>query len=90
MSDEFPSARRRAADVQVRPHFAAGAGRGIGLAAAKLFVANGHRVVLSDLDLAEARVAFKDQAESVEFVEADVTDEPAVEAVFKVRPFAFR
>ncbi|KAL8283790.1 hypothetical protein RQP46_005222 [Phenoliferia psychrophenolica] len=59
--------------------------RGIGLAAAKLFVQNGHRVVLSDLNLDEARSAFQgaELGDNVKFQEANVTDEGAVEAVFK-------
>ncbi|ORY90319.1 short-chain dehydrogenase/reductase SDR [Leucosporidium creatinivorum] len=59
-----------------------GAGRGIGLAAAKLFVAQGGRVFLSDLDLTEARSAFQGNS-SVGFLEADVTKEDQVSAMAK-------
>lgn len=62
----------------------AGAGRGIGLAASKLFVANGARVFLSDLNLTRAREELKDLGDSVAFMEADVSNEESVSKMCKV------
>ncbi|GAA6053708.1 hypothetical protein JCM3770_003177 [Rhodotorula araucariae] len=59
-----------------------GAGRGIGLAASKLFLANGYRVFLSDLDLARARDELKTAGKDrVGFLETDVTKENEVQAM---------
>ncbi|GAA5849438.1 hypothetical protein JCM9279_000904 [Rhodotorula babjevae] len=59
-----------------------GAGRGIGLAAAKLFLTNSYRVFLSDLNLRHARqeLAGEDKAR-VGFLETDVTQEKEVKAM---------
>ncbi|GAA6041734.1 hypothetical protein JCM8097_008304 [Rhodosporidiobolus ruineniae] len=60
-----------------------GAGRGIGLAATKLFLQNGYRVVASDIDLSPARkeLAEGGAGKKVEFVEGDVTKEKDVEGM---------
>ncbi|GAA6023310.1 hypothetical protein JCM10207_006229 [Rhodosporidiobolus poonsookiae] len=57
-----------------------GAGRGIGLAATKLFLANGFRVVASDLNLQRARDELASAGEKrLAFLEGDVTQEVDVQ-----------
>ncbi|GAA5854815.1 hypothetical protein JCM8547_004080 [Rhodosporidiobolus lusitaniae] len=53
-----------------------GAGRGIGLAATKLFLSNGFRVLATDVDLSQARTELSSAGEKkLAFLEGDVTDE---------------
>ncbi|KAM0793801.1 hypothetical protein ACM66B_001217 [Microbotryomycetes sp. NB124-2] len=61
-----------------------GAGRGIGLAAAKVFLREGGRVFLSDINLTEAKTELGNEpTDKVGFLEADVTKEDQVEAMFQ-------
>jgi NAD(P)-dependent dehydrogenase (short-subunit alcohol dehydrogenase family) len=57
-----------------------GAARGIGLAAAKLFVGEGARVLMVDLDEGPLRRAAKEVGEAASDFVADVTDASQVEA----------
>ncbi|BGP37604.1 hypothetical protein JCM10449v2_001521 [Rhodotorula kratochvilovae] len=59
-----------------------GAGRGIGLAAAKLFLANSYRVFLSDVNLQRAREELRSEGiDRVGFLETDVTKEGEVKTM---------
>ncbi|PRQ70112.1 short-chain dehydrogenase/reductase SDR [Rhodotorula toruloides] len=59
-----------------------GAGRGIGLSAAKLFLENGYRVFLSDVNLEQARKELSGTDEArIGFLETDVTKEDQVKAM---------
>ncbi|GJN88238.1 hypothetical protein Rhopal_001203-T1 [Rhodotorula paludigena] len=59
-----------------------GAGRGIGLSAAKLFLQNNYRVFVSDLNLDKARQELQSTpSDRIGFLETDVTKEDQVEAM---------
>ncbi|GAA6001939.1 SDR family NAD(P)-dependent oxidoreductase [Rhodotorula paludigena] len=59
-----------------------GAGRGIGLSAAKLFLQNNYRVFVSDLNLDKARQELQSTPNDlIGFLETDVTKEDQVEAM---------
>ncbi|KAK4052235.1 hypothetical protein OIO90_004457 [Microbotryomycetes sp. JL221] len=65
-----------------RVNLITGAGRGIGLAAAKIFLRDGGRVFLSDVNLEQAKQELSEFGQDkVGFLEADVTKEDQVEAM---------
>jgi D-sorbitol dehydrogenase (acceptor) len=57
-----------------------GAARGIGLAFAKAYVAEGARVAIADIDIGRARRAAKDIGDAAIAVELDVTDQSSIDA----------
>lgn len=57
-----------------------GAARGIGLAFAEAYVAEGARVAIGDIDIARARQAASDIGEAAIAVEMDVTRQDSIEA----------
>ncbi|WP_435138767.1 L-iditol 2-dehydrogenase [Pseudopelagicola sp. nBUS_19] len=57
-----------------------GAARGIGLAFAKAYVAEGARVAIADIDIDRARAAAAEIGESVIAVHVDVTDQASIDA----------
>ncbi|SMP21268.1 L-iditol 2-dehydrogenase [Shimia sagamensis] len=57
-----------------------GAARGIGLAFAKAYVAEGARVVLADINFARAKSAASEIGEAARAVQMDVTDQSSIEA----------
>lgn len=62
-----------------------GAGRGIGLAFAKAYIAEGARVAICDIDIARAETAAKELGDSAIAVRMDVTSKDSIdEAVSKV------
>ncbi|SDZ57609.1 D-sorbitol dehydrogenase (acceptor) [Jannaschia faecimaris] len=57
-----------------------GAARGIGLAFARAYVAEGARVAIGDIDIARARTAAADLGDAAIAVEMDVTDQDSIDA----------
>lgn len=57
-----------------------GAARGIGLAFAKAYVAEGARVAIADIEIGRARRAAKDIGDAAIAVELDVTDQSSIDA----------
>lgn len=57
-----------------------GAARGIGLAFAKAYVAEGARVSIADIDVARAKAAADDIGDHAIAVEMDVTDQTSIDA----------
>ena len=57
-----------------------GAGRGIGLAFAKAYVAEGAQVAIADIDLARAQEAALDVGEGAVAVHMNVADQASIEA----------
>jgi NAD(P)-dependent dehydrogenase (short-subunit alcohol dehydrogenase family) len=55
-----------------------GAGSGIGRAAAKLFVAEGAKVVVAEIDATLGEAAAREAGAGARFVHTDVTDEESV------------
>ncbi|KAK4046659.1 hypothetical protein OIV83_005942 [Microbotryomycetes sp. JL201] len=61
-----------------------GAGRGIGLAAAKVFLREGGKVFLSDINLDEARAELANESQDrIGWINCDVTKEDQVDAMFQ-------
>lgn len=56
-----------------------GAARGIGLAFARAYVAEGARVAIADIDIDRARVAARDLGESAIAIEMDVTKQDSID-----------
>lgn len=57
-----------------------GAARGLGLAFAKAYVAEGARVVIGDIDISRAKLAAKEIGSSARAVHMDVTDQSSIDA----------
>ncbi len=57
-----------------------GAARGIGLAFAKAYVAEGARVAIADIDIARAQTAAADIGDAAVAVKMDVTDQSSIDA----------
>ena len=57
-----------------------GAARGIGLAFAEAYLAEGARVALADIDIDRARIAAHDLGDNAVAVEFDVTDQASIDA----------
>ncbi|HTE37646.1 MAG TPA: SDR family NAD(P)-dependent oxidoreductase, partial [Reyranella sp.] len=55
-----------------------GAGSGIGRASAKLFVAEGAKVVVAEIDATLGEAAAREAGADARFVHTDVTDEESV------------
>src|SRR5690349_17360374 len=55
-----------------------GAGSGIGRASARLFVAQGARVVVAELDAAKGEASAREAGPGATFLRTDVTDEQSV------------
>ena len=66
-----------------------GAARGIGLAFAQRYVAEGARVAIGDIDIARARQAAADIGDAAIAVEMDVTDEASIDAAVASTTEAF-
>lgn len=57
-----------------------GAARGIGLAFAKAYIAQGARVAIADIDIVRARTAAAELGDAAIAVEMDVTDQSSIDA----------
>ena len=66
-----------------------GAARGIGLAFAKAYVAEGARVVIGDIDIARAQVAAEEIGTSARAVHMDVTNQFSIDAALDAAIQAF-
>ena len=66
-----------------------GAGSGIGRAAARLFVAEGARVVVAEVDPALGEASAKEAGTGARFVRTDVTDEASVRQMVQQARDAF-
>jgi NAD(P)-dependent dehydrogenase (short-subunit alcohol dehydrogenase family) len=66
-----------------------GAGSGIGRAAAKLFVAEGAKVVVAEIDASLGEASAREAGESARFVKTDVTDEESVKRMVQQAKDAF-
>jgi NAD(P)-dependent dehydrogenase (short-subunit alcohol dehydrogenase family) len=66
-----------------------GAGSGIGRASAKLFVAEGARVVVAEIDATLGEATARDVGASARFVQTDVTDEESVKQMVQHAREAF-
>ena len=66
-----------------------GAARGIGLAFAKAYVAEGARVVIGDIDIARAQVAAEEIGTSARAVYMDVTNQSSIDAALDATIEAF-
>lgn len=66
-----------------------GAARGIGLAFARAYVAEGARVALADIDIARAEVAAAEIGDSATAIHMDVTDLASIEAGVSAAAQAF-
>ena len=66
-----------------------GAARGIGLAFAKAYVAEGARVVIGDIDIARAQVAAEEIGTSARAVHMDVTNQSSIDAALDAAIQAF-
>ena len=66
-----------------------GAGSGIGRASAKLFAAEGAKVVVAELDTALGAASAREAGAAARFVHTDVTDEASVKAMVRAARDAF-
>ena len=66
-----------------------GAARGIGLAFAKAYVAEGARVVIGDIDIARAQVVAEEIGTSARAVHMDVTNQSSIDAALDAAIQAF-
>ncbi len=66
-----------------------GAGSGIGRASAKLFVAEGAKVVVAEIDAALGEASAREAGASARFVKTDVTDEDSVKQMVQQAKDAF-
>ena len=66
-----------------------GAGSGIGRASAKLFVAEGAKVVVAEINAALGEAAAREAGPSARFIRTDVTDEESVRQMVKQAREAF-
>ena len=66
-----------------------GAGSGIGRASAKLFVAEGAKVVVAELDAALGEATAREAGAGARFVRTDVTDEESVKRMVQQARDAF-
>ncbi len=66
-----------------------GAARGIGLAFARAYIAEGARVAIADIDIARARASARDLGEAAFAVEMDVTRQDSIEAAVATTVEAF-
>ena len=66
-----------------------GAGSGIGRASAKLFVAEGAKVVVAELDAALGEASAREAGTGARFLRTDVTDEASVRAMVRQAKEAF-
>lgn len=66
-----------------------GAARGIGLAFAKAYVAEGARVAVADINIARAKAAASDIGEAAIAVEMDVTNQASIDAAVATTAAAF-
>jgi D-sorbitol dehydrogenase (acceptor) len=66
-----------------------GAARGIGLAFARAYVAEGARVALADIDIARARASARDIGDAAIAVEIDVTRQESIDAAVAQTVAAF-
>jgi NAD(P)-dependent dehydrogenase (short-subunit alcohol dehydrogenase family) len=66
-----------------------GGGSGIGRAAAKLFAAEGAKVVVAEIDAALGEASAREAGPAARFVRADVTDDDSVQAMVREAQSAF-